>query len=104
LKGNKPNELGPPEWANLEPQVKNKGGGLKGNKPNQLGPLEWANLEHWTVFEISSLNGAQLIRFITPQPPPPLIFFPVGEFSTTFGNGGIFIFAKLFLSDDGKSP
>ena len=22
-------------------------GGLRGNKPNQLGPFEWANLKHW---------------------------------------------------------
>ena len=72
-------------------QVKNNGGGggLRGNKPNQLGPYQWANLKHWAtvpmseqisnteppgpVFEINSLIGTQLIRFIAPQPAP--LFF-----------------------------
>ena len=42
-------------------------GGCEGNKPNQLGPFEWANRP---VFESSSLKETQLITFITFTPFP----------------------------------
>jgi hypothetical protein len=59
-------------------------------KPNQLGPFEWADLKHCPVFEISWLKGTQLIRFITPHPPPPY-FLPEDEIGTRFRNVVILI-------------
>jgi hypothetical protein len=44
-----------------------------------------------TVLEISPLKGTQLIRFITPQPPPPL-FLPEDEIRSRFRNVVILIF------------
>ena len=37
--------------------------------------IEFMDFFHRTVFEISSLKGTQLFRFITPQSPPPLLLF-----------------------------
>jgi hypothetical protein len=45
----------------LQVNNKNKGGGgrLRGNKPNQLGPFEWANLKHCTMEKVHKLNNSE---------------------------------------------